>query len=575
MELELRPTPSGHDTLSLDGRLLHSSRDPRREAERAVKELVRREPPCVVLIGVGLGYRASAILENTESTYVIAFEPEDEILQLARAHTLQPDHPRLVLVSSVDELDQQLPLLAASGYETMTLQNRFTERNEELGEVNSVLDAFASRLEINQNTLSRFGRLWVKNLCRNIEFLADGTGVSSLRGLLTGTPALLLAAGPTLDEILPKLPRLARRMTVVAVDTAVSHARSVGVEPDIAVVVDPQYWNARHLDHVEGTSAILVAETAAHPVVFERFTAPYVFCSSVFPLGIRFERRLGSFGQLGAGGSVSTTAWDLIRLMGASTVFLAGLDLGFPGGRTHCSGSFFEELAVANGSSLSPAAQVIFRYIYGARPHPVSDYREGNLLSDARMDIYRAWFERRVRDECLPTYSLSAGSSRIPGVSVADLRSLEALPDLRPEIAQRFATFRKGHAKAIASNDHNDRSQRRRQIAEEADLLITELQQLATLAEHALDSVSELENIRRRGGDVDFSVLEQTDSDLLRSEGRSVASFLMQEAISTIQKGFGSGSIEEQLEASRLVYRSLSESISFHREQLEATRNRL
>ena len=560
----------------INGKLIHSGRNPQREAERAVADIVRREPPCVIILGLGLGYHARAILDETETTYILAFEPSATIREFAKETVPTGKSSRMTIATSVDELDQNLPLLAASGYEQMLLRSRFADSEDELEEALSTLDAFASRLEINQNTLARFGKLWVRNLCHNLDALAHGVGVSALRDTLSGIPALLLAAGPSLDEVLPSLPMLSRRMAVIAVDTAVQHARNVGVEPDFAVVVDPQYWNARHLDTVGDTTAILVAETAAHPVVFRRFDPPYLLCSSVFPLGIRYERRLGSFGQLGAGGSVSTTAWDLLRLTGASTIFAAGLDLGFPQGRTHCRGSFFEELAVASGTRLEPASGVALRSVYAARPHPVHNYNGGSLISDARMDIYRAWFERRVRDEQLPTYTLSSASSRIPGVAVADIRSLVTLPVLRSEITARLNLLRSVGEKEDSARHHAAELlvARRKQISEETMQLIRELGDLELLARRALEIMDTIAAHRKQGVPVDFGPLETIDRQLQFSDARAVASFLMQEAITTVQGGFGSKNIDEQIEASRLIYDSLQESIAFHIDRLQSSRQR-
>ena len=215
---------------------------------------------------------------------------------------------------------------------------------------------------------------------------------------MEGIPTLLLAAGPTLDQVLPHLRELARRCLVIAVDTAVSPARRAGIEPDFAVVVDPQYWNARHLDRIPPGRTLLVSEASAHPFVFRHFRPPLFLCSSLFPLGRSFEALLGAFGSLGAGGSVSTSAWDLARLLGTSQVYAAGLDLGFPGGRTHCRASFFEELALALGSRLQPAEGVIFRYLtWGANPAPIPCERRRRRSSPtAGWPIYRTWFASQL-----------------------------------------------------------------------------------------------------------------------------------------------------------------------------------
>lgn len=77
--VEIRPTDAGVPTALIDGRYLHSPRDPLKEASRTVEQLVRRDPACVVVLGFGLGYQTEALLAGTPTTHVIVFEPDQDL----------------------------------------------------------------------------------------------------------------------------------------------------------------------------------------------------------------------------------------------------------------------------------------------------------------------------------------------------------------------------------------------------------------------------------------------------------------------------------------------------------------
>ena len=216
------------------------------------------------------------------------------------------------------------------------------------------LRSFQLRGEINANTLARFGRLWVRNLAANLGAFLASPGVGELQGLFGGMPAVVLAGGPTLDELLPLLPRIAERALLLSVNTPLAACLAAGVQPDCAVVVDPQFWASRYLDWTSGYRGWIVAEPSTHPRVFRRRCNRVFIASSLFPLGERLEEAVGVKGKLGAGGSVATAAWDLARLMGARPVYAAGLDLSFPGRRTHCRGTFFGEARRAIGARTAP-----------------------------------------------------------------------------------------------------------------------------------------------------------------------------------------------------------------------------
>ncbi len=284
------------------------------------------------------------------------------------------------------------------------------------------------RRDINVNTLSRFGRLWVRNLCRNMDAFLRCPGVAGLAGTFGDLPGLIVAGGPSLDALLPRLPELRQRMLVVAVNTPVSACRAYGVEPDFTVVVDPQYWASRYLDWTGTDNGVMVAEPSACPRAFRR-EAPFFLCSSLFPLGEILESAVGEKGKLGAGGSVATSAWDLARLLGARPLYVAGLDLGFPGMRTHCRGVFAEEMSLAASGRLAPVEGSSFRSIRDIGLFPSRSTAGGVTFTDRRMLLYKWWFENQMRMQpALSCFTLSADGIAVEGIPLAPLAQALALP---------------------------------------------------------------------------------------------------------------------------------------------------
>ena len=568
-EIRVETARNGSPTLTVDGRYVHSRHDPEREAARAVAAAVRRSPPAIVMFGIGLGYHAACLLERTSLTRLIVFEPSREIVAIARTRGRLREAEqtgRLTLVHDTSTLHRMLPSRAAEGFETFDI-SRGTHRADAFDAAREVTETFSRRLEINRHTLHRFGRIWVRNLCRNLERISASRGVSELAARFVGLPVLVLAAGPTLDQALPLLRDLARRFVVVAVDTAVAPAVDAGVRPDFAVVVDPQYWNARHLDRVAPSTTLLVSEASAHPRVFRSFTEPAFLCSSVFPLGRAFEEVLGQFGQLGAGGSVSTTAWDLARLLGASETVVAGLDLGFPGGRTHCRSSFFEHLAVIRGTRIESAESVVFRYVWSAEPRAISANDGTTLLSDRRMEIYRDWFVQQLRLPGVPrTSSVTSGGASIPGLACIPTADALALPVCRDEIDARIAAIGTASGRS---------GERQRSLMRETEALARSLSELARIATAAAAEVGSIRVQHLAGRPVDFTTLVPLDRRLGEHAAGAIASFLIQDAIGRIRAGYGSASIGEQIEASMTMYEGLAEGADYHAAELSAAVARL
>jgi len=344
--------------------------------------------------------------------------------------------------------------------------------------------AWASQGDVNRATLGKFGRRWMRNLARNMPALRDLPGISGLSGLAAlpePIPVFLAAAGPSLDGIGALLHEIRRRCIVVAVDTSLRFFHRRGAEPDFALVADPQFWNCRHLDCMlrlppPGASAAsagaanasaantdaanagtaganadsgaagarpwrtrLVAESAAYPPVLRLPFAGSFLCGSLFPLGAFVEGRVDPKGLLGAGGSVATSAWDFCRHLGAREIWAAGLDLAFPGGRTHFRGALFGEKALAESCRLRPAETTLHAALRGGAPYFAPSASGGRALTDRRLSLYAAWFESSLRAAPgIRSLRLMAGGAgeglAISGFESAPPEAILALPDRRAEI---------------------------------------------------------------------------------------------------------------------------------------------
>jgi len=416
------------------GRLVHSLRDPVREGRRLAEGAVGSGP--VVILGFGLGYACDSFV-HTDRPLVIA-EKDARVLALAFGVR---NLVGLLLRDNLAFVVGGPPSAVLSALETFpgvpsVIVNRALRETDP-----DWYDAAAAALrlrrakdEINAATLRKFGKLWVRNLSANLDAIRDLNGIVRLDAVAAGFPILVVAAGPSLDQVLPLLPALARRCVVVAVDTALRAVLASGIDPDFVLVIDPQYWNFRHLDRCVAPRSILVTESAVYPPVFGAPFARAFLCSSQFPLGRFVEDRVEPKGELGAGGSVATTAWDFARRLGASSIWMAGLDLAFPGLKTHFRGAFFEERVHAESRRLVPAETRSFHALRDGMPFLAADASGGRVLSDRRLSLYAAWFEARFdRFPRMRTLGLSPHGLRIQGLELADAADAMALPERREE----------------------------------------------------------------------------------------------------------------------------------------------
>lgn len=560
--IESGPSRCGVPSGRYAGVWLHSRYDPLAEAERSVDEALSSGADLLVLLGLGLGYHAEKALERDSRVLVIEHDPAflKACIGVRDLGEILKDS-RLELVLCSDEASLSAALVEAVPRSIALVANpAFAAVDPEISAgFRKVIEGFQDKDRINSATLSRFGRLWVRNLARNVAAIVRYPGISLAEKVFSGVPAVILAAGPSLDAVLDHLEAIRERCILVCVDTALRSVLGRGIEPDFVVVVDPQYWNARHLDRCVSPSSILVSEAAVWPTVLRSNFAATIFCSSLYPLGRYIEDRVGDpKGILGAGGSVATSAWDFARILGCQPLFMAGLDLAFPGGRTHAKASLFEQRALHSGSRLSPASSAGFQALRGGQPYLAPSNNGGMVITDRRLSLYSWWFANKMKlHSRLATFNLSAGGLATPGMPLASLNQLLDLPVIREGLQGRMDALR--HQLADLTKDPELGRSHIEGILHD---LGEELGSIAALAHSALELVRKARTAKGAELDNVLAALGGIDERLLGSTARDVVGFILESAAGLI--GGRARTLAESLDKSERIYTAVHESASWH-----------
>ena len=412
--------------------------------------------------------------------------------------------------------------------------------------------------QVNVNTLERFGRLWLKNGARNLPQIKNLCGASKFFGAANSgnetIPAVLLAAGPSLDCVLPSLKEVQARAITIAVDTALRACLRAGVQPDFVVLTDPQYWAYSHIAGLSAPESILIAESAAYPSVFRFNCKEIVLMSSLFPLGKYFEERLGKKGQLASGGSVSTSAWDFARAIGCKEIYAAGLDLGYPNKQTHIKGSSFEEAAHNNSSRVNPAEVQTARILFSAKNQEGLDFEGNKIITDERMKLFAWWFEKHVADDTkTKTFTFSKKGLAIKGVEYFGLQEFLK----KPEISEQKKAFFALASRSPASYDK-----------EKFDAVMAELKdglfKIDSLAKKGIALCNDILCGDRRAQQR-IGELDQIDKEILQSDAKNVAAlvFPSQRQLEGLflAQNFPKNPVQANAAKSKIIYSELAKSI--------------
>lgn len=397
----LARTPNGREVR------LHSDRDPLREAHHLLDGVCAEgEPDLLVVIGLGLGYFLDALEQRSARTSVLALEPLPRTLPFLldrRDWRAWIESGRLTILTGPDYpgSTDAWKLMKGGAPSPPIIVHPVIGREfpGETAAARRTADQIVFGAQANEKARVNFAGPYLLNTLRNLATIAAESDVSALDDLCPGAPAIVVAAGPSLDRMIEELRASDGRAVIIAVDTALRPLLTAGVRPHVVVAVDPSEINGTHLQNLPNPDGIwLVAEGSMQPGVFTRFRGrTFTFRVSDHHPWPWFARHGIGRGTLKAWGSVLTSAFDLSLRMGCNPIIFAGADLAYSEGRPYCRGTTFEAAwarRTARGLSLPEVWQAA---IATRAPVEAEDVNGRPVMTTANLIAFRTWLIEHMR----------------------------------------------------------------------------------------------------------------------------------------------------------------------------------
>jgi len=340
-----------------NGKTLLSAVDPQGRAERLVKAVPVKERTLYFcpspLYGYGLSYFLSRLETEAPDSAVLCIEADPELFALASQNIDSSIAAnKLFHLTNICESEGVYSLVrekwGARAFRRVEIL-RLTGGWQLFPEVyDSVCDTLRREIATdwsNALTLTKMGRLYIRNALRNLSLLSK---FPSVRELSFGSaPILVLGAGPSLDETLDVLedqyadilaspPK--RSFKIICVDTCLGALKERNIVPDLAVILESQHWNINDFLTCRGWKVNAAIDLSSLPA------SANILCGEIFLFftpwtQLKIFERLKSTGLLPAVvpplGSVGLTAVELSRRLTTGKIICAGLDFSFTQDKYH------------------------------------------------------------------------------------------------------------------------------------------------------------------------------------------------------------------------------------------------
>lgn len=419
---ELKKSKTGDPTLEIDGVWIHSRFDPKKEAERFATELPHDGSDRIYLLfGAGLGYILPYLI-NKENVTIIWMEPFPFFIQEA-FKIFDFSKPlldgKLILITGEGMEDQLSEAVKGKGTHPISFvphRGSWQWKEADYQRLKFTAEQMFHKKDVNLATLTRFEKIWAKNICYNLPELSKFRPVSDLFGIAEGISIVVCGAGPSLSESISELINYRNQFLLLAVDTALPILSSFGVEPDLIFSVDPQALNSQYLEDYSGDAILVFDPTSTYlSLRLDKGPNKGFVTSSPFPL-IRLLERTGTseIGSVPFGGSVSTNAASLATLMGAKFVFLVGQDLSFTKGLAHSKGAVLEERLNYLESRKFRREKHNYKQLFALPQKKVTGNQEETYITNEKMLIFKKWFEDHAKEN--PWTNLTKFGARLEGI---------------------------------------------------------------------------------------------------------------------------------------------------------------
>ena len=384
--------------LFASGQALQSLYNPVREAERAFTVPIG----FMLFCGLGSGVQLKVFLRDNPHGFCAVTEADysafKQLLSLIDYAELLFDE-RVVLLppctdtSFTDALTATyLPALHGTfGCHILrTWSEHFKRQTEGLSQR---IEQALEKIKADFSVQAHFGKIWLRNIFLNLKCAA--AMCPAYPEADSSRTALILGAGPSLEDGLRVAANNRQRYTLFCTDTALPAVCAHGLIPEFFVSLDPQQISYLHILGRIPKEIIGIFDLSGQAAVARRFLQNgnhIFFTAGGHPLA-QAAAAFSPFPLLDTGsGTVAVAAYHAAQSLGFRRIECSGMDFAYTSGKAYARGTYLSTLYAVGALRIAPEehsfAQLMFRTpVYCDCSKGVRTYRS------ALLDSYHAAFK--------------------------------------------------------------------------------------------------------------------------------------------------------------------------------------
>lgn len=192
--------------------------------------------------------------------------------------------------------------------------------------------------KININTEIVFGKRFIDNILDNLKFIRNSNTLTELKEYIpSNVPAIVVAAGPSVENNINELKKAKGKAVIFAVDRILDYLLNEGVEPDFIVTIDPikpvEYFTKR-----TDLDIPLICFLESNYEILNQHVGRKIICNCTGFLEMVYSDLNKIPPKMNSSASVATVAFTACVNLGFERIILVGQDLAYDGECSHAGG---------------------------------------------------------------------------------------------------------------------------------------------------------------------------------------------------------------------------------------------
>jgi len=319
----------------------HDTSNPEKDGDDFLGIVPENAKGTVIFQGMGLGFGPLAIIEKrTDIQFLIIFELSPGVflqaLRVIDLTNLLKDPKVILCLGAKPDVEEVLSFAIRSmrleEISMLTHNPSCTLDKGGYDVLGKTIYSIANALNISSNTYKSYGSAFISNRLSFLSMIHHTSLIDSLKGRFKDMPAILVAAGPSLDNNIELMREFKEKAIIICVDSALPALLAHGVTPDFITSID--YKNITYEKIAacapKSQNASLICSSWVGQKVAKVFPAQNIYWTFT---GGAMENWInkGLGGELSTPGAGTVAHLSLISaiIMGCSPVIFTGQDLAF------------------------------------------------------------------------------------------------------------------------------------------------------------------------------------------------------------------------------------------------------